>query len=347
MIEQAQIVLANYAGFSMIPRSSIESLGGAGGYSGALFWKIANGNSQLCLRRWPKTHPDRQRLNWIHTILRSVAEAGINFIPTPIVANSGESIVEHNGYFFELAPWLYGKATYESEPCHEKLDSAMTGLGKFHLAIRQSLVPLCRHQVPPSLNNRRQRLKQLQKELPQIRLAMETESNPRLASIAKLGKTLCDNFELLSGLIERQLSQSMQLNVIVQPVIRDVWHDHMLFDENRLSGIVDFGAMNLDTVSADLSRLCGSFLGDDREGWSQALKFYGKQIELSEAEKGLIEIYDRSSVLMSGLNWIDWIFVEKRQFADLGSIEIRLRKNLTRQATLVRGSGSQPTDIVF
>ena len=208
---------------------------------GLCFGKSPTAIPNFVSGRWPKTHPDRQRLNWIHTILRSVAEAGINFIPTPIVANSGESIVEHNGYFFELAPWLDGKATYESEPCHEKLDFCDDWIGQVpsgDSSIIDSIVspsgPAKSEQPAPAVKSN------FKKNCHKYDWPWRLNRIRGFASIAKLGKTLCDNFELLSGLIERQLSHSMQLSVMVQPVIRDVWHDHMLFDENRLSGIVGF-----------------------------------------------------------------------------------------------------------
>ena len=41
----------------------------------------------------------------------------------------------------------------------------------------------------------------------------------------------------------------------LQPCLRDARPDHFLFEGGRLSGIVDFGAMGVDCVAGDLSRL--------------------------------------------------------------------------------------------
>ena len=71
-----------------------------------------------------------------------------------------------------------------------------------------------------------------------------------------------------------ELRTAQRLRVPVQPCLRDVWHDHVLFVDDAVSGIVDPAAARTDTVAADISRLVGSLVGDDPRGWTVALAAY-------------------------------------------------------------------------
>jgi hypothetical protein len=49
----------------------------------------------------------------------------------------------------------------------------------------------------------------------------------------------------------------------------------------------------------------GSFFEDDRERWDAALRCYPLTESFSTTEHQLLGVLDRSSVLLSGLTWID------------------------------------------
>ncbi len=51
----------------------VESLGSAGGLSGARFWRIVAPRGVLVLRRWPTEHPTPERLQFIHAVLQHAA----------------------------------------------------------------------------------------------------------------------------------------------------------------------------------------------------------------------------------------------------------------------------------
>src|SRR5262249_54862628 len=52
--------------------------------------------------------------------------------------------------------------------------------------------------------------------------------------------------------------------VETQPCLCDIWHDHVLFSDETVTGVIDFGGVKLDHVTVDLARLLGSLIGDDR-----------------------------------------------------------------------------------
>lgn len=55
-----------------------------------------------------------------------------------------------------------------------------------------------------------------------------------------------------------QLKPLADVSFRLQPCIRDIWHDHVLFDGDRVTGLIDFGAMQIDTPATDIARLVGS-----------------------------------------------------------------------------------------
>ena len=54
------------------------------------------------------------------------------------------------------------------------------------------------------------------------------------------------------------LEQSADRIIRVQPCLRDARPEHFLFEGDRLSGLVDYGAMGVDSVAGDLARLWAS-----------------------------------------------------------------------------------------
>ncbi len=85
--------------------------------------------------------------------------------------------------------------------------------------------------------------------------------------------------------------------------LRDVWHDHVLFDGDQVTGLVDLGACGVDSPMADLSRLLGSLVGDDTSLWLRGMAAYGEVRALTGADRMLLDAYDATSVLLSGTVW--------------------------------------------
>jgi Ser/Thr protein kinase RdoA (MazF antagonist) len=104
----------------------------------------------------------------------------------------------------------------------------------------------------------------------------------------------------------------------------------VLFTGDRVTGIVDFGSLNFESPAADIARLLGSMALDDAAGWELGLTAYEAVRPLTEVERQLIRAFDESTVAMSGLNWLQWIYLEHRQFENPGRILARLDATLAR-----------------
>jgi homoserine kinase type II len=133
-----------------------------------------------------------------------------------------------------------------------------------------------------------------------------------------------------AGSVLSILSRASRAAVPLQVCIGDIWHDHVLYVGDRISGFVDFGSMRTDNVAADLARLLGSLAQDNPHMWQVGLEAYESIRPLGSSERPLVEAFDRSTVLMSGLNWIDWIFRQRRTFEAADAIPGRLDDIVSR-----------------
>src|SRR5690606_34531068 len=103
-----------------------------------------------------------------------------------------------------------------------------------------------------------------------------------------------------------------------------------LLQGDEVSGLVDFGAMRVETVAGDIARLLGSIARDHPRKWQTGLSAYEAIRPLAASERTLVALFDRSAVLLSCLNWIEWIYAEGRTFAALDSSAARLARTLER-----------------
>ena len=92
--------------------------------------------------------------------------------------------------------------------------------------------------------------------------------------------------------------------------------------------------MRPENVAADVARLLGSLALDDRGEWDRGLAAYAGVARLSADELSLVTAFDRSTVLLGGMQWLQWIFIEGRQFGDPNAVLSRVDEFVTRLARL-------------
>lgn len=319
----------------------IHALGAAGGMSGAQFWQLTAPRGTLALRRWPVEHPTPEGLQFIHSVLNHADEHGIAILPVPIRTNDGTTIVVHAGHLWELTPWLPGKADYEHSPHVERLQAAMTVLARFHIAVADFPLspPSASRSTAPALTGRLARLRDLESGgIDRLSRAITETTWPELGPLAReftaaLPHAVPRAIAGLAPLADQQFT--------LQPCIRDIWHDHVLFTGDRVSGLVDFGAVQVDTPAADIARLAGSFASchpqlrvdegyASNDVWSTALAAYTKVRPLSPQEMAAIPALDAAGTILAGCNWVRWIYIDARQFERPGQVARRLRKIIAR-----------------
>ena len=215
----------------------------------------------------------------------------------------------------------------------EKLRAAMIALARFHAATVDFATPLTRS-VSPGIKQRLEILDQSIQALPALDSALRRSSRPE--EFNKVASDILRGFRAGYGSIRVDLSLSKSVETHLQPVIRDVHADHILYRGNQVSGIIDFGAMNTDTTAVDISRLLGSLAGDDAQARHTALAAYQQVVPLDARQLDLIRTFDRSTVLLSGMNWLRWILLEDRQFDDFARVLTRLHVTTGRLPHLIK-----------
>lgn len=317
-----EVVLAKYP--TSCQPVSYQFLGNAGGFSGARFWKLETPGGTCCLRRWPMQHPSPKKLAWIHDVLVRASACNCSFLPVPIPNKAAERFTQLDGYLWELSPWMPGEPDLRIQPTGSKLAAAMKALAQFHVATKSEsdLGP------SPGLAQRHELASQLVSgELDQWRSELPLHRNSPFYEP-------CRNILELAGPLVHALPQDLASTLArqypLQPCIRDIWYDHILFTNCEVTGMIDFGAMRMETRSADIARLIGSVAGRLPDAWQTGLAAYEQVSALSWQEKQAVESFDRSNLALSGLNWLRWLMFEPRSFENTEGVYSRLHEILQR-----------------
>lgn len=305
------------------PAESPVPLDGAGGYSGARLWRFRAAAGPMVLRAWPPDGPGRPHLEQVHRWLSRAGE--LDFIPVPVPDRHGATIQEHHGRLWELAPWMPGSAEVDTLPAMARVRSAFTALAAFHARLAGD-----RTEGPsPGLGRRYAAILELIRggfdDLARAIGAAGTAATDRTRSLAErwmgtaraVAPRLLEPLRIAAGRVVR-----------LQPCLRDARPEHFLFADDRVVGLLDFGAMGVDCVAGDLARLIGEWLRGDQAARAQALTAYELVRPLAPAETSLIDAFLSSSALLVGEHWIRWHYVEGRRFDDDTAVASRLGRGV-------------------
>lgn len=322
MARQISAVLARFPAGGGV--RGIQPVGG--GFSGGSVWRVDTAAGPLCLRRWPEEY-SRERLAWVLAAAAHAQAAGCGLLPISLLAAGGGRIVVAEGRLWELSTWLPGRADFAADPSRLRLAAAMHALAEIHRALagfddREFRGPI------PAMHDRLRRIEWLRdKDLARIRNQPIPAAWPELT---ELRQQWAAYFQEHCAAIFAAVYSARHLPVRIQAVLRDIWHDHVLFTGERVTGIVDLGAMRVDTIATDLARLLGSLLPGDQSGWDFALAAYRERAALSADEEQLVRTLDAANVLLTPATWLEWLLVERREFASPQAVRQRLTKAFSR-----------------
>jgi homoserine kinase type II len=336
----AQDVLLLYALTPNLVRQ-FEPLANSGGWSGSRLWRLHLTGSALvnalcgvpgignllCLRRWPQEHPTLERLRMIHSVLKTVASQ-LPIIAFPLPSAAGESFVESGGHLWELTAWLPGIADYHASPSRARLRAAMQVLARFHELTAGYQRRLA---TAPTILDREKRWRVLQEYgLRMIEQSIATSLGNEIDERA--GRLLAFGREsLASSRAIQTLAEAPKL--WLQPAIRDIHHDHVLFSGDEVTGVIDFGALRIDTPLADVARLVGSLVGDDGAARHFALDAYSELRPLSEPDRRIVDQLDESGLILGAFHWLTWLYAERRDMGPPAPIAKRIDEILKRLET--------------
>lgn len=308
-------------------------LGNAGGFSGARLWRGAAGDGQqLCLRAWPVRRTTEEKVRFIH---RAQDCCRLPFIPRLWRTADGDTCVRCSEQFWEVSDWMPGRADFHVHPTDGRLDEVMRALAAIHDAWR----PAEPREAPcPAVERllgafREWRILVQSGWKPDFQAPYPSELHDRARRAWQV---------LLGGALTAEYSLLEWTNrpVPVQTCMCDVWHDHILYVDDAVTGIIDFGAVKIDCVAIDLARLLGSIIPDERNRLDRALALYSAARSVPQVILDLVPVLDRAGITIGLTNWLRWLYLEKRPYSDGQQVVRRM------DALLRRVEAKKPTDLL-
>ncbi|MFO0956725.1 MAG: aminoglycoside phosphotransferase family protein [Isosphaeraceae bacterium] len=287
-----------------------------GGLSGARLWAFETPAGRLVVRAWP-TGMTPEQLARIHAWLEEVRV--LPFVATPLRDLGGATFRRLPDRCWELMPWLPGTPGLIDRPDSHKLAAAGTGLAAFH----SRLAAQVRDGPSPGMARRVEELTQLLLGgLDRLDQALQRRPPTLLAQQARdwlfSSRTTA---ETLLGEAKLAAAQPVPL----QPCLRDARPDHFLFLGHELTGLIDFGAMEVDCVALDFARLLGEIRGLDRDGRCVFLAAYQNVRALEPQALRMIDQVMKVSKFLVTARWLAWHYLENKPIANEDVVQERLR----------------------
>jgi Ser/Thr protein kinase RdoA (MazF antagonist) len=276
--------------------------------------RVETAAGPFCLRGWPPESASEAKILALHEFLAFVRAQGIDYVSIPVASAEGGTLVRASDRFWQLEPWLPGSADFWSRPSDIRLAAAFKALARFHQIAREfrpargqptHLGPAGVAIAPTALDRLELFDRWTPPRLVELREHLRRDRDNNGSALAAVGSRIVAAFERCAPLVAQELRAATREPVPLQPCLRDVWHDHVLFQRDTVTGLIDPSAARTDTITTDLSRLAGSLIADDRRAWDIALDAYRSVRPLSPAEGSLVGVLDRSGVLLSGMAWLE------------------------------------------
>ena len=344
-----------------------------GGFSGAQIWKVESKHGIFALRRWPAHGPDSDRLKQLHQLLEGIACDEKCPVARPCPDRSGETLVFSDRARWQLEPWLPGRALQPDEYGIREVQAACGTLAVWHNAAVSALEGInpsnsracsaenlstswfrLANAIPPCIAERIELARDWEPHriegavmewratATRHRFAGALETELPTSRISQITECLLDHCRLareshasILAELNRFAGESRQL----QPCLRDVWSDHVLFREGSVSGIIDPAAARTDSVTTDLARLLGSVAMDSRERWEAGLAKYAQLRDLSTSDCMLIRVLDRSAVLLSPVIWLRRLQNGRVRPDQAQDVVVRLQSLVERHRNMVASTG--------
>ena len=295
-----------------------------GGFSGARLWRVACGGKDFCLRAWPTDRMDQIRLQTIHALMRRARQSGLDVVPEIYPCSDGASFIVHADRYWDLTTWMPGRACFNESPTTGRLREASKTLAKLHRCWHDK--PL--HRCPiPAVTRRQACLEGWQK---QIHSGWRPDFTCKGQEIGQIAKKSWQMLSLWTPKLPLAFAPWINQEPPLQMCLCDIWHDHLLFEGDRLTGLIDFGSVKLDHVAVDLARMLGSLVEDKKDLRSIALDAYASIRPLTNQDMSLVDMLDRTGCVLALVNWLTWLYWDDRAFDDYAAVAARMSKLVNR-----------------
>ena len=281
-----------------------------------------------------------EHARFVHGLVKHLRAEGIAEVPEVMPAlNDDTVVVEADGRLWELARFMPGVAV----PCPTPAQAAAatTTLARLHIAAAGLPDHPPRAGISPGIERRIDQARQLLAQPWQVRRAAWSQGGRSLLTddaVAALDDRVASAIAIFNQcggqMLLTRVAAMRGRSCLLQPVLRDVWCDHVLFADERsdsVTAIVDLHAAGIDTPATDLARLLGSWqapVGCERRSfldrWTVAVAAYERVRPLLRDEVELVPFLHGTGVLCGLDNWFRWTLEERRVFSDVQRVLDRI-----------------------
>jgi Ser/Thr protein kinase RdoA (MazF antagonist) len=293
-----------------------KPLGNGGGFSGARIWRIFTDRGERCLKAWLPGGMTGERHREIVRLIHRARNSKLTFVPAT------SDCVVYVDRVWDLTDWMPGIADFHANPSPDRLRAACRALARLHLAWADfASIP----QACPAVARRLIAVREC--------LDAAVASSPKfvppdpVAPWAERARTIV---EQRIADIPRALEPWRSVPLPVQPCLCDVWHDHVLFTGDEVTGLIDFGSVKIDNVAVDLARLLGSMVGDDSAQFEAGLDAYAQIRPLTALERALVPVLDRTGIVLGLANWLRRLGQKGSEYDDRTAVADRLASLVRR-----------------
>ncbi len=298
--------LIEVANAFFVEPQQIELIGDSSGYSDSRFAKVMDRRGQAwCLRGWTNTTAEQMR--FVHQVLIHSRAHGFVGLPQLAYTQSGETLLSHNGVWFEAQEWLTGGPCYQLQMAVVKQRTPNTAwhfttaerqavtmaLAAFHVSTT-TMQPL-----PARSSLLVQFLSIVQQAQSQALMSAETgytgNNIEDQTLVARWRRLLPVMVSILQARLTASWEERDDGNVICHG---DLWPDHVYFSNGAFRGFVDFGALAFTTPALDLAQLILHF-----GGWPscvEVLAVYTNGRPLSAHDRRIIPIVALADLVSEG-----------------------------------------------
>ncbi len=291
-------------------RGPVEVAPQGGGLGPPVVWRVTSGEGTYALRQWrvdQRAHAER-----VASLLRHVDQRRRQWVAVPYPSAAGGMFGEAGGALWELAPWLPGEADFALAPSPERVASAATALAELHLALGD--IPCEGPRLGPATGQAAGQLEQVRQLLDSGRLAEATPTMQRWGwpeQFPTVDRALRAGYDIAWG----SLLPLRDERLPCQWCWGDAWHRNMLFDGDRVTGLIDFVTARVDVAVADLARLIGSMCVDNPVWRRVAIESYTALRPLRDVELQASAAIKGVATVVSLANWCRWLAVEHQAVA--------------------------------
>lgn len=261
------------------------------GFSGATVWcGESEGIPHFALKAYPPGSMNEGRLLAIHGWLRAAGR--LPFVPRVLCTVEGTSFVEAADRFWEFTSWMPGTADFHQRPTRERLEAACAALAELH-RIWQPASPISG--PVPGIERRLHVLAEFREW---------SAANHFFSARDDLLRRTREQVQRLLPTAEQALLAASTRKLPLYPCLCDVWHDHVLFTGDAITGVIDYGAMKIDHAAVDLARLLGSLVPGDRTEFIAGLTAYRTAGGVLEPSDSFVWMLARTGTICAAAVWL-------------------------------------------